>query len=388
MGKIYAKIGMAGLVLFSLSGCSVSDKETEEKKEVVTIQVENATSESSLTETIEKVKPTVVDVYAYGENFIGAGSGVIVSRSDEGYYIVTNHHVIDEAKEFEIVTYSDVGSCAYDAILIGGSPRNDIAVLKVTTEETWTVATFIEDSSAVKIGQEVIAIGNPLGILGGSVTHGIISATEREVYVEDIGYMRLFQTDAAINSGNSGGALFSYNGLLIGIVNSGYSDYEGLNFAIPANVARKCAVSLIETYHQNGDHLGYVDGETYLGLELKAAALYTDNTFGEQIETVYISEVNDSGDAANYAIKDYLSFAEGKNSEFYALTKIGDQTISSVKEAQKAIQTYTSGQTISLTFEEIKYARVGGGMISQSVYYLSGTEIEMNIPLSQYIYAI
>lgn len=388
MGKIYAKIGMTGLVLFSLSGCSVSDKETEEKKEVVTIQVENATSESSLTETIEKVKPTVVDVYAYGENFIGAGSGVIVSHSDEGYYIVTNHHVIDEAKEFEIVTYSDVGSCVYDAILIGGSPRNDIAVLKVTTEETWTVATFIEDSSVVKIGQEVIAIGNPLGILGGSVTHGIISATEREVYVEDIGYMRLFQTDAAINSGNSGGALFSYNGLLIGIVNSGYSDYEGLNFAIPANVARKCAVSLIETYHQNGDHLGYVDGETYLGLELKAAALYTDNTFGEQIETVYVSEVNDSGDAANYAIKDYLSFAEGKNSEFYALTKVGDQTISSVKEAQKAIQTYTSGQTISLTFEEIKYARVGGGMISQSVYYLSGTEIKMNIPLSQYIYAI
>lgn len=358
------------------------------KKEVVTVQVQNTPSESSLTEVIEKVKPSVVDVYSYGDTFTSAGSGVIVSSSDEGYYIVTNHHVIDEAKEFEVVTYNDVNSCTYDAILIGSSPTNDIAVLKVTTDEEWTVATFIEDSSEVKVGQEVIAIGNPLGILGGTVTHGIISANEREVYVEDIGYMRLFQTDAAINSGNSGGALFTSDGVLIGIVNSGYSDYEGLNFAIPANTARACVVSLTETYHQNGNQLGYVEGETRLGLELKEAALYTDNTFSQQVETVYVSDVDESGDAANFLIKDYASFAEGKYSEFYALTAIGDEKVSSVKDAQKRIQSYSSGETVSLTFEEIKYARVGGGLLSQSVYYLSGNTVELDIPLSQFVYAI
>lgn len=387
MRKICAKIGLAGLLLLSLAGCSVSEKR-EEKKEVVTVQVQNTLSESSLTEVIEKVKPSVVDVYSYGDTFTSAGSGVIVSSSDEGYYIVTNHHVIDEAKEFEVVTYNDVNSCTYDAILIGSSPTNDIAVLKVTTDEEWTVATFIEDSSEVKVGQEVIAIGNPLGILGGTVTHGIISANEREVYVEDIGYMRLFQTDAAINSGNSGGALFTSDGVLIGIVNSGYSDYEGLNFAIPANTARACVVSLTETYHQNGNQLGYVEGETHLGLELKEAALYTDNTFSQQVETVYVSDVDESGDAANFLIKDYASFAEGKYSEFYALTAIGDEKVSSVKDAQKRIQSYSSGETISLTFEEIKYARVGGGMLSQSVFYLSGNTVELEIPLSQFVYAI
>ena len=125
-----------------------------------------------------------------------------------------------------------------------------------------------------------------------------------------------------------------------------------------------------------------------MGLELKEAALYTDNTFSQQAETVYVADVDESGDAANFLIKDYASFAEGKYSEFYALTAIGDEKVSSVKDAQKRIQSYSSGETVSLTFEEIKYARVGGGLLSQSVYYLSGNTVELDIPLSQFVYAI
>ena len=227
-------------------------------KEVVTVTTTTPSSaHTNLVEVIEEVRSSVVDINAYSVSFSSAGSGVIVGKSDEAYYVITNHHVIDQATNFEVVVYNDEDtSVTYDAYLVGTSMENDIAALRIETTDPLNCVSFIDDSSKVKVGTEVIAIGNPLGILGGSVTHGIVSAVEREVYLQELGYMNLIQTDAAINSGNSGGALFNNEGLLIGIVNSGYSDYQGLNFAIPSNTAKTCFTSIIDTYKDNGNNYG------------------------------------------------------------------------------------------------------------------------------------
>ena len=183
----------------------------------------------------------------------GAGSGVIVS---EDGYIVTNDHVIDRATS--ITVRLDDGR-EFPASLIGTDPKTDIAVIKISVSGL-SPASF-GDSSALVIGESALAVGNPLGELGGTVTSGIISALDREMTVEGE-TMALLQTDAAVNPGNSGGGLFNMRAELIGIVNAKSSglNIEGLGFAIPANIARTVANDLIS--------YGYVRGRVDTGLEL------------------------------------------------------------------------------------------------------------------------
>lgn len=179
----------------------------------------------------------------------GAGSGVVMS---EDGYIITNNHVV--CRSDSNTTYADrvtvtmKNGTEYDAEVIGGDPNADVAVLKVELGDGERLrAAIFADSNTLAVGEEVIAIGNPLGELSGTVTNGIISALAREISVEGV-TMNLLQTNAAINPGNSGGGLFNMKGQLIGLVNakSSGTGIEGLGFAIPANDALETAKSIIE----------------------------------------------------------------------------------------------------------------------------------------------
>ncbi len=187
----------------------------------------------------------------------GAGSGVIVS---EDGYVITNNHVISDEDTGEVsdsVTVRLRNGEEYKAEVIGADSDSDIAVLKIEAEGL--TPAVCGDSSKLAVGEEVMAVGNPLGELGGTVTNGIVSATDREIVVGDV-TMNLIQTNAAVNPGNSGGGLFNMNGELVGIVNakSSGSDVEGLGFAIPVNDALSVSEQLLE--------YGYVRGKVMIGV--------------------------------------------------------------------------------------------------------------------------
>lgn len=206
-------------------------------------------SNLSISEVVALVADSVVEITTtqrqtdpfYGDYVIGgAGSGVIIDREGTGF-IITNHHVIDDADQ---ITVRLTNGSEYEATCLGSDADYDIAVLKINASGL-TFATM-GSSSSLKVGQEVVAIGNPLGSLGGTVTNGIISALDRNVIV-DGHRMTLLQTNAAINPGNSGGGLFDMGGNLIGIVNAKQSDtgIEGLGFAIPIDIAWAASEDII-----------------------------------------------------------------------------------------------------------------------------------------------
>ncbi len=190
---------------------------------------------------VAKVRPTVVQVNVVTASGEGLGSGVIL---DSRGYIITNNHVIAGAQSIQVTLYDGTSLSAY---LVGADPLDDLAVLKVVTSSKLTAAT-LGDSSKLRVGQEVLAIGNPLGITQ-TVTSGIISALDRAVStIPDA-----IQTDAAINPGNSGGALVDLQGELVGIPTLSAIDPQfqtpanGVGFAIPSNRVRFIAPQLIET---------------------------------------------------------------------------------------------------------------------------------------------
>ena len=361
----------------------------ETKKETVNLHVTSSiTQTTSLEEVIKYVKPSVVDIYSYGSNFTSAGSGVIVANSDSSYYIVTNHHVIKDASSFQIVSYNNDMSSSYEATLIGGSPLSDIAVLKVKTSDTLTIASFIDDASKINVGTDVIAIGNPLGILGGTVTKGIVSALQREVYIDEIGYMNLIQTDAAINSGNSGGALFNTKGELIGIVNSGYSSYEGLNFAIPASFAINAFTSIVNTFG-NEKIYGYVEGENNIGMTLKSMQIYTDSSLNNKCEIVYASETSKDGDAYKNGFKDYSNYYNNRYDTFYAIVSINDNEVSNYQDAIRLLQNIKANTEVKISYKKILFKRAGSGLFRQQTYpYLDGKINTITFTASQYVYTI
>ncbi len=183
----------------------------------------------------------------------GAGSGVIVTTDG---YIVTNNHVIEGASKITVTTKDGT---SYEGTLVGTDSESDVALVKINA--TNLQPAVMGDSDALAVGQDAIAIGNPLGELGGTVTEGIISALDREITL-DGETMNLLQTSAAINPGNSGGGLFNSDGELIGIVvaKSSGADVEGLGFAIPINDVK----SVVESLQTDG----YVKGRASLGVTL------------------------------------------------------------------------------------------------------------------------
>jgi S1-C subfamily serine protease len=190
---------------------------------------------------VEKVRPAVVQINTVTSSGEGLGSGVIL---DSRGYIVTNNHVVTGAQRIQVTLFDGT---SLSAQLVGADPLDDLAVVKVTPAGKLTAAT-LGDSSKLHVGQEVLAIGNPLGITQ-TVTSGIVSALDRAVSsIPDA-----IQTDAAINPGNSGGAMVNLQGELVGIPTLSAIDPQfqtpanGVGFAIPSNRVRFIAPQLIET---------------------------------------------------------------------------------------------------------------------------------------------
>lgn len=213
---------------------------------------------SIVCDTVVEITTEFRTVGYFSQVTSGAGSGVIIA---ENGYIITNNHVIADTDNNDQLADSIkvrlTSGAIYEAEVIGSDSDSDIAVIKIN-ESGLKYASF-GDSDSLVVGEGVVAVGNPLGTLGGTVTNGIISALDREIDV-DGNTMTLLQTNAAVNPGNSGGGLFNMAGNLIGIVNakSSGTGIEGLAFAIPSNDAYAIACELIE--------YGYVRGKVFLGV--------------------------------------------------------------------------------------------------------------------------
>lgn len=256
----------------------------------------------ALPSVVEIRTEAVVNNSFYGQYVTeGAGSGVVISKDG---YIVTNNHVISGASN---ITVRFTNGDEYKAKLIGTDAQTDIAVVKVEAENL--VPAVFGDSSKLVIGELTVAIGNPLGELGGTVTDGIISALDREITVEGE-TMVLLQTNAAVSPGNSGGGLFNANGELIGIVNakSSGSSVEGLGFAIPANTAKVIIKDLMEKGHVTGrpsigisiievttDYQRYMYGVSSYGVYIQKA-LNEEFKSGDRIIAIDGNSVSTSSD--------------------------------------------------------------------------------------------
>ncbi len=268
----------------------------------------------------------------------GSGSGVIIGLTDDELLIVTNYHVVEDADELT-VCFFDSEDAVYSALVKGTDPNNDLAVVAVQAGNmdpavlsAISIAT-IGDSTAMKVGDEVVAIGNALG-LGQSVTSGIISALDREV-VMDTYTARLIQTDAAINPGNSGGALFNMQGELIGINSAKYAseEIEGMGFAIPTSIAQPVIESLMSL--QTREKLT----ENYGCLNITGTDVTTDAYISYGMpQGVYIVSVLDGGAAANAGMQtgDIITSMDGIS-------------VTSIETMKDRLQYYAAGETVDFT---------------------------------------
>ncbi|MBQ6496447.1 MAG: trypsin-like peptidase domain-containing protein [Firmicutes bacterium] len=286
--------------------------------------LESATGSSMTIQEITKVsQPSVVEIRTEGimsdswmQQYVteGAGSGVIIS---EDGYIMTNNHVIDGANKITVTT---ADKQSYEAKLVGTDSTNDVAVIKIDANGL-TPATY-GNSDELAVGDLAVAIGNPLGELGGTVTAGIISATDRKLSI-DGKTMSLLQTDSSINPGNSGGGLFNDDGQLIGLVvaKSSGSDVEGLGFAIPINTAANVAQQLMTN--------GYVKDQPWSGMTYTEGSSGFDAFFGMSSSSVYIYSVDtETAQKAGFESGDIVSEIDGKQ-----ITTIDD--VSSVITSHK-----------------------------------------------------
>ena len=256
----------------------------------------------------------------------GAGSGVILTQDG---YIVTNHHVIEDANSITVRTRS---GDEYNASLVGSDEQSDLAVLKI--DASGLTPAVLGDSTTLEVGDLAIAIGNPLGELGGSVTSGIISALDREMTI-DGQTMTLLQTDAAVNPGNSGGGLFNANGDLIGIVNAKSSgeNVEGIGFAIPISTA----TDIIDELIANGE----VTSRPTLGVSLyNVEDEMTASQLGVDSTGVYIVQIVDGGAADNAGLR------SGDR-----IVSVDGSKVSSASDVRAALNKHKIGESISITVE-------------------------------------
>ena len=337
-GFVGAKFGGSGkVVIQQVAPSSTADSASGSDSSITAA----SSSGSSLTteQVADLVSPSVVVitteqvVYSqwswYGQNQVesGAGSGVIISSDG---YILTCAHVVDGASTITVT----IGDKDYTATLVGEDTTSDIAVIKIDADGL-TPAT-VGNSDGLKVGQSVMAVGNPLGELGGTVTGGMISALNRSVTIQgssSVNTMSLIQMDASVSPGNSGGGLFNMNGELVGIVNakSSSSDAEGLGFAIPINDAIKVAQELLEN--------GYVTGRPYLGITYLAVTdAQTASQLGVNAYGVYVVEVVKGGPAEKAGLQagDRIVSVDGTE-------------IASKDDLGTLMQKHAAGDTLSIT---------------------------------------
>lgn len=315
-----------------LPGRTAADNRTaRDDSELSELDLSDATgSELTVSQIVDKNEDAVVEIVVSGtaqnmwgqlQPMQGAGSGVIVS---EDGYIATNHHVISGANKVQVTLHNGE---TYSARIIGSDQANDIAVIKIDAKGL-TKAT-IGDSSTVDVGDLAVAIGNPLGQLGGTATTGIISALDRTLDIEGT-TLTLLQTDAAINGGNSGGGLFNSKGELIGIVESKASavGVEGLGFALPINTVSP----LINDMIKNGGSTQASNATPAVGVVISDVSEENARYYGLESAGVYIAQVTgENAMQAGFQAEDRIVSFNGKevssSSDFITLVrqcKVGD----------------------------------------------------------------
>ena len=256
------------------------------------IELEKKGEEMSLGDLYEKCSRYIVAIYGYQNDYAGYywGTGVILTSDG---LVLTNAHVIEGCDKVTVKLSDDT---EYEASLVGADGISDIAVLKIDAEGLESA--HFGQSSDLRVGDAVAAIGNPLGEeFRFTLTNGIISAIDRDISYKGRS-MVLLQTNTALNSGNSGGALFNVSGQVVGITNmkmmSSYSSIEGIGFAIPSETARSVVSSIVK--------YGKVPGRPSIGITVGAIPEQAMEKYSMP-EGVYISEVQEKSDAAEKGLK-------------------------------------------------------------------------------------
>ena len=238
----------------------------------------------SFQEIYQKVIPSIVSIQARGEQGLSQGTGIVLTGDG---YVVTNHHIISGCSSASVVLHDGT---PYDAKLVGSDAESDLAVLKIEAQDL--MAAEFGNSNQLQVGDTALAIGNPLGAeLFGTLTEGIISAINRDVNVE--GYsMSLIQTTAALNPGNSGGALLNESGQVVGITNmkmmSSYETIEGLGFAIPTVWAKEVVDTLLDQ--------GKITGRPTIGIMCFALSEEDAEYYSSDVG-IFVDSVTDGGPA-------------------------------------------------------------------------------------------
>lgn len=280
--------------------------------------------------TIYRTGPTSMMDYFFGSRGggqqqaqVGTGSGVIITQDG---YIVTNNHVVADANELEVTLNNNK---TYKAKLVGTDSKMDIALLKVDTKEKLPYAVF-GNSDDIKVGEWVLAVGNPYNLTS-TVTAGIVSAKARNLSKD--GIQSFIQTDAAVNPGNSGGALVNTRGELVGIntmISSTTGSYVGYSFAVPSNITRKIVEDLMEYGNVQRGMLGIQGGELN---PVSAKEIGIADTQG-----FYVNSVVDKSGAANAGIK------KGD-----IVKKIDDKTINNFADLNGALVTKRPNDVVHVT---------------------------------------
>ncbi len=264
---------------------------------------------------------TTQNIFGQVSSAASSGSGFII---DADGYIVTNYHVVEGAQTLKVTLTSGE---TYPAELVGGDQENDVALLKIEGDAFPTV--HVGDSDQMRVGEMVVAIGNPLGELTNTLTVGYVSALDREINTDGTP-INMMQTDAAINSGNSGGPLFDMYGNVIGITTAKYasSSIEGLGFAIPINDAMKIVADL-KMY-------GYVIGRPYFGIYTDDLTITMASYYNLPVG-VYVTGVLEDGAAAKAGMQ------QGD-----IICSIDDQRCQNQTELSSIMKSYSAGDTATV----------------------------------------
>ena len=292
-----------------------------------------------------------------------SGSGIIVAQSDTELLIATNNHVVSGATDLE-VTFVDDNSVA--AAIKGTDSATDLATIAVQLSDipadtmSKIQVASLGDSDQLKVGQQVVAIGNALGY-GQSVTVGYISAKDRKITDENGVEHTYLQTDAAINPGNSGGALLDLNGNVIGInaAKTASTEVEGMGFAIPISDARDILDNLMTKQTRIAVDK---DAQGYLGIRVTNIDAATSQAYGMPIG-VYVYQIMDGGAAANSDLK-----------EKDIITKFDGQSITTMEELTDMLTYYESGSQVTLTVQTL----VNGAYIEHEVSVTLAPQVPEN----------
>lgn len=311
---------------------------------ITKIEKDVTVTDKGIADAVEKVYDSVIIVSTYkGDTQYASGSGFLYKVDDNKTYIITNHHVVSGGDNYKVTfTNGDIE----EATLLGGDQYSDIAVLEVKTKENFD-AVDIGSTEALRIGDTTFTVGAPLdNVYSWTVTRGIISGKERLVEISLDSYnntdyiMNVLQTDAAVNSGNSGGPLCDSNGEVIGVISAkiSASGVEGMGFAIPIEIAIEKAEQII-----NGESSDY----PYLGASM---ANVTDVIY-DRIYSVYLKDSKLTSGVMIIDVEKNSSAEKAKLQTGDIIVEINGNKISNVAYLRYELYKHEIGDTIEITYE-------------------------------------